>query len=488
MICPLSPALFVGLAAFHAFAILLFVDPALAPLPLAAFLLCLAVAPFLTGIGFFLPITTRGKRGERGVSLTFDDGPDPEVTPRLLELLDRRSVPATFFVMGEKAARHPDIIRDILSRGHSIGNHSFSHMPFLMLKGIRTLRREVESTQSVLRGHGVVPLAFRPPVGITNPHLWRVLLEQGMFCVNFSCRAVDFGNRRIARLSGKILRKVSPGDIVALHDVSPRREKVERLLEEFDSMILGMKEKGLEIVPMSRLIGKEVMRRGASGAAPHPAARFYDDLAADYDREQFQSVVSLSRRRECELFEARVPELFSGAGRVLEIGAGTGIFTLDIARHCREVVALDVSAGMLEILERKAREAGLANIRTVTGNAETEIPEGTYSVACAFSSLAYLSDLPAFFRRLASRIDPGGSLYFITAHRSLLRVFTQIGNAMRQGLWLKAYSRREIRDMLADSGFEKIRVSSHLFKSWFSGGILLEAIARRKDDRTEPAC
>ncbi len=488
MICPLSPAHFVGLGAFHAWAVLLFLAPGLAPLPLAAFLLCMGIAPFLTGVSFFLPITTRGKRGERGVSLTFDDGPDPEVTPRLLELLDRHSAPATFFVMGEKAARHPDIVRDILSRGHTIGNHSFRHMPFLMLKGRQTLRNEIESTQAELARHGVVPLAFRPPVGITNPHLWRVLLEQGMFCVNFSCRAVDFGNRRIARLSERILRKVSPGDIVALHDVAPRREKAERLLEEFDSMILGMKGKGLEIVPMARLIGKEVMRRSGSGGAPHPAERFYDDLAADYDREQFQSVVSLSRRREYGIFEARVPELFPGADRVLEIGAGTGIFTLVIARHCREVVALDVSAGMLEILKRKAREAGLANIRTVVGNAETTDPEGTFSGACAFSSLAYLSDLPAFLRRLAPRIEPGGFLYFITARRSLLRLFTQVGNAMRQGLWLKAYSRREIEGMLADSGFEEIRVSAHLFKTWISGGMLLEAIARRKHGRTESAC
>ena len=222
MICPLSPAAIFGFAAFHIYAALLLFDSRLAPLPLLAFLLACAIAPFIPGFGFYLPIVSRGKRGERGVALTFDDGPDPEITPRLLDLLDRHGVCATFFVRGG-AARHPGIIRDILSRGHSVGNHSFSHMPLLMLKGMRTLRREVRAAQTVLGRFGIVPLAFRPPVGITNPHLWRVLLEQGMYCVNFSCRGTDLGNLRVAGLSTRVLRKVSPGDIVALHDVAPPR-------------------------------------------------------------------------------------------------------------------------------------------------------------------------------------------------------------------------------------------------------------------------
>ena len=407
-ICPLSPAHIAGFAAFQLYAILLFVDIRKAPLPLIAFLLACFIAPFLPRVGFFLPIVGRGKRGEKGVSLTFDDGPDPEVTPPLLDLLDRHAVSATFFVTGEQAARHPSIIRDILSRGHAIGNHSYHHFPFLTLKGIRTLRREIESTQSLLAGFGIVPLAFRPPVGITNPLLWRVLLEQGMYCVNYSCRAVDIGNRRIGRLSEKVLKTVSEGDIIALHDVAPRHAGSDRLIAEFDALLRGLAEKGLEVVPLARLIGREVMRRGGSPGDVHPAALFYDRLAADYDREQFCSPVSIVRKPEYALFEARLPSLLSPTDRVLEIGAGTGIFTLAIARHCREVTAVDISASMLDLLEGKAAAEGLTNIRTITGDAETvDIGRG-YDVACAFSSLEYLSDLPNFFARLSSRIEPGG--------------------------------------------------------------------------------
>ncbi len=142
-------------------------------------------------------------------------------------------------------------------------------------------------------------------------------------------------------------------------------------MAEFDALLRGLKEKGLEVVPLDRLIGREVMRRGGSPGEAHPAALFYDGLAADYDREQFCSPVSIVRKAEYALFEARLPSLFSPSDRVLEIGAGTGIFTLAIARRCREVTAVDISASMLEILEGKAAGEGLGNIRTIVGNAET---------------------------------------------------------------------------------------------------------------------
>ena len=151
------------------------------------------------------------------------------------------------------------------------------------------------------------------------------------------------------------------------------------------------------------------------------------------------------------------------------------------------MTAVDISASMLEILKGKAAGEGLGNIRTIAGNAETMDLEGSYTVACAFSSLEYLTDLRAFFHRLADHIEPGGTLYFITARRSLFRLFAQIGNAMRQGLWLKAHSRREIEAILSASGFEEIRIGSHAFKSWVSGGILLEAAARRRMDPSTPA-
>ncbi|GFO62345.1 polysaccharide deacetylase family protein [Geomonas paludis] len=479
MICPLSPAHLVALTAFQIATVLLFIDPLWAALPLALFILLCLLTPFFPRLGFFLPIVSRGPKGARGVALTFDDGPDPLVTPKVLELLRRHGISATFFVTGRRAERYPELIEAILAAGHAVANHSLNHDPFLMLKTTEMLRSEVAGAQQVLRRFGIQPLAFRPPVGITNSRLWRVLLENGMFCVNFSCRAGDMGNRRIAGLARKILARVKPGDIVLLHDVAPPKGDPAHLLAEFEQLIEGVKGKGLEVVPLARLIGREVMQR--EGVSPDPAELFYDGLAAGYDDEQFHSNVSMSRTMEQQLFEARVPTLFSGRGRVLEIGAGTGIFTLAIARNCSEVVAVDISAKMLQLLERKAKEQGIDNVSIVKGNVE-ELPlSGPYSVVCAFSALEYLRDLPGLLKRLAPEVEPGGTIYFITARTSLFRLFTQIGNAMRQGMWLQSRSRGRMERMLREAGFEPVSITSHLLKCVINGGMLLEVVARKPE-------
>lgn len=479
MICLLSPAHLFALSAFQFFALFLFLIPAWAPLPLILFVLISLIAPFFPGSSYYLPVISKGKKGTQAVALTFDDGPDPKVTPRLLELLARYEVKATFFVTGVNAERYPDLIRAILANGHSLGNHSYHHSPFLMLKSARTIQREVESAQAILRQFGVNPLAFRSPVGITVPYLWGVLQGLGMFCVNFSCRLGDMGNRRIQNLAARLLQKGRPGDIILLHDVAPPRGDVDDLLGEFDAILAGLKGRNIEVQPLARLIGKEVMETSNSDTGANAIKLFYDGFAASYDEEQFSSKVSMSRRAELNLFNSRLPEFFEGADRVLEIGAGTGIFTTIITRHCGEVEAVDISSKMLDLLDEKCRAEGITNIRTRVGDVETIDLEGKYDVVCAFSSLAYLSDLPGFFRKLAPHVQAGGTVYFITARSSLFRFFTQIGNAMRQGLWLKAHRRREIASMLAAAGFEVVSIESHLLKCVISGGMILEVVARK---------
>jgi peptidoglycan/xylan/chitin deacetylase (PgdA/CDA1 family) len=173
----LSPAHRAGFAALLLSGGLLFVEPEWAAIPLGGFLFFCLVAPFLPEAGLFLPVISRGGRDRRQVALTFDDGPDPAVTPQVLDLLKRHRLPATFFIAGIKAEAHPALVREILRQGHTIGNHSYHHDPLLMLRSRARLAAEIAGTQEALARFGIRPIAFRPPVGITNPGLAGVLRD-----------------------------------------------------------------------------------------------------------------------------------------------------------------------------------------------------------------------------------------------------------------------------------------------------------------------
>ena len=246
--------------------ILLPVSLRAAMLPLAAYALICCLVPFFPQWSWYLPVVSRGDRNVAAVAVTFDDGPDPRTTPALLRLLERHAVKATFFLLGRRAARNPDLVTAIITAGHTIGNHSYSHDSSLMLRSAKRLADDIAATQELLAGHGIRPLAFRPPVGVTNPLLASVVARLGMFTVNFSCRAYDLGNRRLSRMAAKLLGRVRPGDILLLHDAAPpQAEALSVWLSEVDQLLVGLAAKGLEVVPLADLIGREVM--GYSEAA-----------------------------------------------------------------------------------------------------------------------------------------------------------------------------------------------------------------------------
>jgi peptidoglycan/xylan/chitin deacetylase (PgdA/CDA1 family) len=238
------------------------VHPSLALVPLTLFVLLCLLAPFVHRLSFYLPVISRGNTALKAVALTFDDGPDPMTTHRLLKMLKAHQVKATFFVTGQKALAHPELIRAILRDGHTVGNHSFSHNAFSVFKGPRVLYREIARTQKVLARLGVAPLVYRPPVGITYPMLGRVLSRLDLLAVNFSCCARDWGNRRVQGMSGRILKRVRAGDIVMLHDLRPAKKTCAAdWLVEVDRILRGLKAKGLIVRPLEQLIGHRIDRR-----------------------------------------------------------------------------------------------------------------------------------------------------------------------------------------------------------------------------------
>ncbi len=249
----------IGIIALGSAGLLLFVNLFLAVVPLVLFLALCFCAPFFPQYSFFLPVISRGQPGTEFIALTFDDGPSPASTPVLLELLARYKLQATFFVVGEKAAKYPELIAAILEKGHTIGNHSWNHDRFLMLRSWKTVRQDIHATQKILLTYGIQPLVFRPPVGIIGPRLVKVLAEEGLVTVTFSCRAFDRGNRNIRNLAGHILARLQPGNIIMLHDLPPHQQELaDYWQKELDSLLHALVQ-NYSIVSLEQVIGRPVM-------------------------------------------------------------------------------------------------------------------------------------------------------------------------------------------------------------------------------------
>lgn len=255
-----NPAQVIGIILLAVAAAVFFINSLMAVAVALFYILLCVVASFFPRSNFFLPVISRGNTGQNLVALTFDDGPAQPTTKQIMDLLDKYLVKATFFVSGVNALSHPVIIREIIARGHTIGNHTFHHNTFAMLRSYNYLYQEIFRVQEVLRKMGIQTLIFRPPVGIINPKLSPILDKLGMFCVTFSCRAFDAGNRRVKNLGSRLLKKVKADDIILLHDVLPRsKENSVILLSEIETILSGLTVKGLKIVPLSTLISREVM-------------------------------------------------------------------------------------------------------------------------------------------------------------------------------------------------------------------------------------
>ena len=158
------------------------------------------------------------------IALTIDDGPDPEVTPQVLDMLDRYAVRATFFCIGANAARHPDLCRDIVRRGHAVENHSQHHRHYFALMGLSGLQREIKAAQDTLTEiTGQRPVFFRAPAGLRNPFLDPVLAQLGLQLASWSARGFDTRNSDAERVKYKLLQGLKAGAILLAHDGNAAR-------------------------------------------------------------------------------------------------------------------------------------------------------------------------------------------------------------------------------------------------------------------------
>jgi peptidoglycan/xylan/chitin deacetylase (PgdA/CDA1 family) len=194
-------------------------------------------------------------RGE--VALTIDDGPDPEVTPAVLDLLAAQGVRATFFCIAQRARQHPALLRRVVDAGHSVQNHSLQHRHHFTLLGPRGLAREIGDAQAMLADiSGVRPHCFRAPAGLRNPLLDPVLHRLGLHLVSWSRRGFDTRQSDPGVVLQRLVRGLAGGSILLLHDGHARRTPQGRpvLLDVLPPLLQQVRAGGLRPVTLAEAL------------------------------------------------------------------------------------------------------------------------------------------------------------------------------------------------------------------------------------------
>lgn len=207
----------------------------------------------------------RGPAAPRRIALTFDDGPDPVWTPRVLDLLRDKRASASFFLVGERAARAPEVVRRIAGEGHEVASHAWSHRSLWRL-GPRATEAEVARTHELLTAlTGREPRHFRPPWGMVNAALFGVLRRHGERLVLWSLQPEGLRPVPAEQQARSVLARAHPGAIVDLHDAEGTPAAPERLLGALPAMIDGLRDAGYELTTVAALL--------AAGPAPASALR-----------------------------------------------------------------------------------------------------------------------------------------------------------------------------------------------------------------------
>ena len=188
------------------------------------------------------------------IALTFDDGPDRENTSALLALLAQRKARATFFCIGKRVARQPELVRRMVAEGHRVENHTFKHSPATNIYSVARLREKLTRTQAEIhRATGRSPEFYRPPAGLTNPRVFRVTHELGLKVTGYTARGLDRRNDPPEKIAGRLLRKLRPGAIFLLHDAGVPRE---RLLAVVTLLLDKLEAEGYQCVRLDELVAE----------------------------------------------------------------------------------------------------------------------------------------------------------------------------------------------------------------------------------------
>jgi peptidoglycan/xylan/chitin deacetylase (PgdA/CDA1 family) len=175
--------------------------------------------------------------------MTFDDGPFPETTPKLLEILNAHNVKATFFFTGSNVEQFPELVKLTREQGHQIGNHTYKHLPPLFIsKGL--FEKEVDATSLLIKNAcGEAPAVFRPPYGLIDSDKASTLFERDLMCVYWGPVAEDWNNVGVSEVVRRIVRQTRSGSVIVLHESRRNSRQCLKSTEEILKWSVG---KGLK--------------------------------------------------------------------------------------------------------------------------------------------------------------------------------------------------------------------------------------------------
>lgn len=180
-------------------------------------------------LGYFISVIYRKKTKYKKIAITFDDGPT-EYTPKVLALLKQYNAKATFFCIGKQLEKYPVYAKQIIAEGHQLGNHSYSHASKFGFFSAKQIEEELKKTTSIIEKiSGNKNYYFRPPFGVTNPHIAQAVKKTGLKVIGWNIRSLDTVIEGETKILNRIVKKIKPGGIILLHDTS---EKTVRVLEQ----------------------------------------------------------------------------------------------------------------------------------------------------------------------------------------------------------------------------------------------------------------
>ncbi|KPL60284.1 polysaccharide deacetylase family protein [Rossellomorea vietnamensis] len=188
--------------------------------------------------------------GEKYVALTFDDGPDPHVTPRILNVLKEHDVQATFFMLGSQAENYPAVAKSVAEAGHEIGNHTDHHKDLTKIGREQMVQEVMVSRQKIISATKEVPVILRPPYGAINSDVETIANDNGTSLVLWSVDSLDWENKNAAAINRVVQKEIAPGAIILLHDVHSTTA------DALPTLLTTLEKEGYRFLTVSQLQSK----------------------------------------------------------------------------------------------------------------------------------------------------------------------------------------------------------------------------------------